>query len=200
MQTKFFKHLLKQVRKLRNELLTSKPSVALPVPNQTSHIRAFVVFIHAEFEYYFEEVIKELVECTKLYYDGKIYSESTLAMLVYSADKKTIYDNHHDMRTKMESIKTALYQAASVIVKLCDENNGIRCKNLLKLVVPLGFNHTHVGSIFMADLDSYGSKRGEYVHTTNSILNIGTAHAEYMDAVKIIRHIQKFDKKVYAMM
>jgi hypothetical protein len=47
------------------------------------------------------------------------------------------------------------------------ENHGIKEKNLLSLLLPIGIDHSSLDSGFLADIESFGSMRGHAAHTSS---------------------------------
>lgn len=52
----------------------------------------------------------------------------------------------------------------SQVKKIISENNGIKAKNVLKILLPLSYPVASLDQTLLATLDSFGSKRGNYVH------------------------------------
>lgn len=59
--------------------------------------------------------------------------------------------------------------AASVFVNFVKrENHGIREKNLMRLLLSVGLRYSDIDPVLVAELDSFGEKRGEVAHSSTA--------------------------------
>ena len=49
-----------------------------------------------------------------------------------------------------------------------ENNHGIREKNLLSLLLPIGINSDDIDKVWLQEMDDFGKKRGEFAHQSAS--------------------------------
>lgn len=159
MATLLFQELLARAATLEATFLNfpTKDSI---IPSNQDKIRAFILLMHSEFEFYFEQLadqIKTIVAAPAL--STKDYSRIPTDMYIYphavvECEKEFNYGRRGEK---------VLQRYESRITK----NNGIKERDILSLLLPLGVDYNALTTIMLNTLDSYGDKRGLFAHTGN---------------------------------
>lgn len=156
------------VRSLKNVYLTPIATNQQPTNEQQEMARAFIVFAHAEIEWYVERASLELNE--KVLNAGKAgaFSASSLALLTFAGIDPVKGGDSLGVAKNPRTLSMRLGQACANHKKLAEENEGIREKHLAKLFVPLGLDADSVDSAWLGELEAFSSKRGALAHMSRS--------------------------------
>ena len=136
--------------------------------NDYLKVRAYVSLAHSEFENFLEcralEVSKESIN--KYETTGDV-DRVILGLVCFSGSLFDSPPEKRDLNEKklylMEKVKNA-YTTFNRNVKL---NNGIKEKDILKLLLPLGYPIEKLDDLFLTEMNNFGSLRGEIAHTSN---------------------------------
>ena len=193
-----FKHLRSAVSELRRLLLPKHFDPAGQYKYQ-DRVRArsisFQILCHAEFESYFEDRAIDIAS-SALHYsnsNGKI-NHTGAHLLAFSGVEASLppasLSPHHKKRgwRGMTNASDRLKDATNIFVRYAqDENHGIKEKNLSRLLLPIGLEPGQIDSTLVSELNSYGSSRGGYAHSST------TKHAQVainpQDELKRVRRI-----------
>lgn len=170
--TDYYRLLMERCNKLQKSLL---PRTLSPTGNYKEStyekVRGYKILVHAELEYYFEELAKAIMTSAKAKWDKSGETTKTLLALVAYCDTKFLAapDKINDQRAKVDldfRIKEA-YQAHYKYISM--NNNGIKEKNIISLFLPVGVNIDDLDNNLMIALDSFGSDRGQIAHKTRAM-------------------------------
>lgn len=158
MSSKLFKELSSRRIELEKLFLNFPTSDSYLQPNQ-DRIKAFIILMHSEIEYYFERfsdgVKNYITEPAKVADD---YSKLPVDFFIYST-KRLDVEAEYDHHTKGKSI---IKEFNSLIAK---KNNGIKKINILTLLLPLGVKYVDIDLSLLNTLNDYGEKRCMFAHT-----------------------------------
>lgn len=165
MKTKFntyseaYKGLFKRVVEIKQNLLDFPGDfLSCQTVKKQDCIKAFKILVHAEMEYYFEQQSQKVLSLAKDRFEqNKHLSNVLLTMLVYSnlpyaANQK---DDEIDARIKRIFEDTNFSYS---------KNHGIKSDNLAQMFHQIGLPIRKKYSILCAELESYGTVRGELAH------------------------------------
>lgn len=159
-----YRKLTTRLDELRRHLLGFLPT---PPTSRISYTdqeldatRAYILLAHAEIETFCEELVLKRAITAKQAYDtsGRI-SPSLRRMVAYHVAKKgkswAFVTN-----PPTDVVESAFQSIQSTI----SENNGVKSKNLERLLFPLGVPDHQLDPLWLADMDSFGSSRGGWAH------------------------------------
>jgi hypothetical protein len=137
---------------------------------------AFRVLCHAAIEDYFEERVVEIAQrAQSLSANGDRVSKPAACLVAFSGiemrspppsldpeqpNKKKTWLDAIDIKRKISNCAT------SFIRRIKTENHGIREKNLLSMLLPIGIDHSTIDKLALSELDNFGRSRGEFAHST----------------------------------
>lgn len=139
------------------------PMADVNMPENQTKLRALHILIHAEIETYFEQLGIYVLDAhaantlNKKQKDKINYSVICYGQAVYVGDVKTI----------VERINSNISQVRIVI----SENNGIKAKNILKILLPLNYPASLLNQTWLTTMDTFGTRRGNYVHNAIHKIN-----------------------------
>lgn len=136
---------------------------------------AYRVLCHAEIESFFEErVLEAIARAREAWNSLRHVSRVTLCVLAFSgremkAPPDSLESPSGNAKTwsALLDIEQKLIPAMSDFhLKVRRENHGIKEKNLLSLLLPIGIDHKHLDPVFMTEINQYGSLRGLAAHSS----------------------------------
>lgn len=104
---------------------------------------AFRLLVHAEIERFIESLVEEALARFPMKINSwKIsgYSSELVDALVIYTDKE--------------------------LRKFVKSNNGVKSKNILAMLKPIGLNGTHLDNVWLQTMDAYGEVRGGHAHNS----------------------------------
>lgn len=139
---------------------------------------SYRVLAHAEIEAYLEDRVVEIAkEAIKSWKQRGHLSRSLLYLVAFSGremrrppeslispteNKAKDWPTFLDPSQRLRECATSYVQAVQM------DNHGIRERNLLSMLLPVGVDFSDLDPVFIADLDSFGARRGEAAHTSSN--------------------------------
>ncbi|MFM6673012.1 MAG: HEPN domain-containing protein, partial [Dolichospermum sp.] len=163
-----------QLNRLKDEFLPEISPTSSYSESQLSRTAAYRVLAHAEIESYLEERAWTIViDAKKAWETGKT-TRTLICLLGFSdltMDKppdtlkkpSNVKQDNHDKRLEItEKINSAIKSFKKVI----DNNHGLKEKNILALLLPIGIDSDDLDPAWLADMNTFGEKRGLVAHTS----------------------------------
>jgi HEPN superfamily RiboL-PSP-like protein len=160
----------------RLEELTANLLGFLPPPPQsrTSYTskefdlaRSYIVLAHAEIESYCESLAKEKAGKAVREFDSGAKVTPVLRRIVAYFVAKNL-KSWGEVRVPSPEIVQRAYQSYLETVR---SNNGVKRSNLERLLFPLGLSESDLDITWLAQMDSFGSTRGEHAHNSTRVVN-----------------------------
>ncbi|MFE6128635.1 hypothetical protein ACFQ6Q_10240 [Streptomyces sp. NPDC056437] len=167
-----FEELEKRIGELRNYFLPQPfDPTGLYDEIVYEHTRAFRVLTHAEFESFIEDRVIEVVdEAVSEWKAGEAISIILLAALAYRESAPPIpgsvgeaaskRDKYPTLEARIEAARSDLHRYAR------NQNHGIKEKNLLRMLLPIGFQETEIDSTWLSATETWATARGDAAHKT----------------------------------
>jgi hypothetical protein len=204
-----FRSLESELRSLRKHLLPQKfnPTGAYPA-RVITRTTAYRVLTHAEFEEYIETRVWELAfsSVKALETTGRV--NRVVACLIAFSGKKLEYPPEmlappggiprslwDEKLEFVEKAKSSLTTFKSII----DQNHGIREKNLLALLLPVGIEPGQLDVTWLSTVDSFGQQRGTVAHHSASSYRatlLPDPQTELNTVRKILTGLRDIDKRL----
>jgi hypothetical protein len=171
-----YRNLTKQIAALRTALLPRDLNVDLSKLKPRLSIRAlaFRVLSHAELENYFESRATEIsTTIDQAWRNRRSITYPTLCMLGFSGiDMKLPPESFEAPANKKQTDWRELMEIDDRLKKaitayhyfVTQQNNGVKEQNLVRILVPLGFDIQTLDKLFVAELDNFGTLRGSAAH------------------------------------
>ena len=163
--------LQKRNTELKRALLPHKRSPTGNYKNSTyERALGYKLLIHAELEYYFEEVVKSIMKKAKDKWDSHHEATPTLVALMAYCTKSFVSVPEHttdqnvsvDLNSRVNTAYTEHYKYIAA------NNHGIKEKNILALLLPIGILIDEIDNNLLIALDNFGSERGSIAHQTKA--------------------------------
>ncbi|MFM5892778.1 MAG: HEPN domain-containing protein, partial [Dolichospermum sp.] len=163
-----------QLNRLKDEFLPEISPTSSYSESQLSRTAAYRVLAHAEIESYLEERAWTIViDAKKAWETGKT-TRTLICLLGFSdltMDKppdtlkkpSNVKQDNHDKRLEItEKINSAIKSFKKVI----DNNHGLKEKNILALLLPIGIDSDDLDPAWLADMNTFVEKRCLVAHTS----------------------------------
>jgi hypothetical protein len=134
------------------------------------------VLAHAELETYFESRAIEVAKAAwAAWKKSRHVSRVALRLLAFSGKEMTLPPgsleapdpNKSKAWANLLSIDERLERAVSEYVyRVSIENHGIKEKNILSMLLPIGFEHSKLDQLLLTSLNQFGEARGIVAHSS----------------------------------
>ena len=126
---------------------------------ETDHTKAYLVFVHAEIESYFEDRAENLVTRAQEQWDRKQRCTPLLSRLL-------LY-HHASEKKELDAISDdAVRKAVNAFLDGLRNNHGIKDQHLRNILLPLGINHKALDTQLILALNQLARKRGQFAHAS----------------------------------
>lgn len=154
-----FNQLTTRINIIENSYLP----VVNPLGNYTSKqqddLRAYLLLVHAEIEAYFEKISEDKVKAAFKAWELKRTKSNVLLALVSFCDEPLVD----------KELTLKVNQALTLYIKKLRNNHGIKEKNLLEILLPVGIEYNSIDTTWLHTMTSFGVNRGEVAHSTASV-------------------------------
>lgn len=172
--SKHYRILKKNISMLRRHLLPKSFTSTGEYPARvSSRVAAYRILAHSEFEYYLENIAREItLSALKNWTEKKSISVVLLALMAFSGIQmelppeslKPLKEANQDLWKKKIDLEKKVRLAVSNFINSLRSNHGIKEKNLLRILLPLGFPIDSLDTLWLSSMNSFGEKRGEAAH------------------------------------
>jgi hypothetical protein len=205
-----FQSLEEQVKQLRLHLLPEQfdPTGSYPdAAGVGTRALSFRVMAHAEIEAYLEDRVVDVAKTAwKLWQASGKVSRPAFCLLAFSGHTmaeppETLEAPDEQKRKKWErllDIKHKLNDAVSDFTnKVLNRNHGVREKDILAVLMPIGFEYQKIDPVLLADLDAFGRARGDAAHRSAIQVQRGIDPQDELKRVEgIVSRLVNIDKEI----
>lgn len=197
-----FLKLRSRVDGLRKHFLPRQTTTHRHSRTQRDRIAAFRLLVCAEIEDFLECSVLRVVDeaCTQWSLANRAsLTVVTVVSLLYhfggSADNISLINpgRNNDLNSRIMKAK----QKFSHYVKR--ENHGIGERNLLRLLLPTGFQETDFDVSWLNTVESYVTKRGEAAHLSQATITLPDAGTEWQTVQQIMSGFEEVDRHLQAL-
>ena len=178
MKSQLFKELQRRLKVIKKNLMPKSNFLGNYTAMQIDKFYGFRLLAHAELEAYFEQRAIEILDSAKnMFLNGKnnIVIISLLTYIDTNDFEINTCVNSPNRASKLKDLNTIVNTTISKYHKeILSKNNGIKEKNILKILLPIGVLATQLDSSWLSTLDSYGAKRGDVAHNSIKHNRVGT--------------------------
>lgn len=164
-----FQELKKRVRELKLHLLPDFSPTGTYTVRQLDRVRGYRLLVHAEFEAFLEDRVRQVANgvLNKWSTDKKLrpalFSLLSFYLKQEIVSHKQLKDEYAGTRKRINDCLTEANQSFNAAVT---QNNGVREKDILRLLFPVGLKNTEIDGVWLSTIDSFGVNRGEVAHTS----------------------------------
>ena len=205
-ETSLLSSLKERLASLRTNLLPVRFSATGDYnARQLDKARGYKLLVHAEIEYYLEQLAVVAVRSAMEKWDN--VREPSITLISLLACYHSGWDEFDDQRQKA-IIERAKYRAKVKLadniikesqqqfMKLIAENHGIKAKNIEVMFSPTGIDFSALDPSWLSLMDSFGTARGAMAHRshTDSVVKEINPEDESNDVNNIILGLENLDK------
>lgn len=175
-KSKRFRILEQELKKLRKYFLPHQfDSLGNYRERQIALATAYRVLAHAEFESYFEDRVVEIAtNALKIWKNNNQTTITLVSLFAFSGltsdkppDSLTTNQQPQILEEKLK-LDRKLSKVFGSFRKSVKNNHGIREKNILLLLLPIGINSDDLDKVWLQEMNDFGAKRGEFAHQSAS--------------------------------
>jgi hypothetical protein len=187
--------LLKRITFLEINILPNERLDGSYTAKEQDLIRSFIMLVHAEIEAFIEDKAKEKIKNSLLkWMNYRERSNCLKSVLAFTGNELTFSDK--DPKTKdlqFRLNKTVAHYMSSVV----DMNHGIKEKNILNILLPLGIELHELDNTWLSTMESFGSNRGKIAHSSTHVLNTLDRNTELnLVKIQILPELEKLDNLI----
>jgi hypothetical protein len=153
---------------------------------QEDDMRAYLLLVHAEIESYFEEICEEkLKKAFKIWVTKRTKSNVLLSLTSFC-----------ESNIKNDNLEDRINDALTSQIKKLKDNNGIKQKNILSMVLPLGIELSNLDMTWLSVMNTFGAARGDVAHKTAAVQQQLDPQTLKATVTLIMNEIQKIDIQI----
>lgn len=201
-----YKQLRSRLSELRKHML---PATFSPTGDysdrQQDRARGYRLLAHAEIESYFEDLSKETV--TEAIRKWKTSDKPSNIMISFLASYHSSWSAGDEVsneeliqiaksRKNKESIAEVIRLAQSQFAKKLKDNHGVKDKNFKTLFLPTGVDIDSLDQTWLANIDGFGTKRGEVAHSAKQTQGAINPKDEFNTVCLLMSGIKELDSRI----
>lgn len=164
-KSKRLQKLLKRLKFLEETILPPERPSGLYSKKEQVLINSYVLLCHAELESYIEDVAKAKVMKSLNDWNKLRRKSNCLKSVISFAGNEISFERDK----KALDIQHRINRSAQHYLSLVNMNHGIREKNILDILLPLGIEYDELDNTWINVMDSFGSVRGKLAHTSYQV-------------------------------
>ena len=162
---------------------------------------AFRLMSHAEFESYLENIIKDVVDLAiERWRVDHVISIPILCIIASFEGKDRINSFSDDItKPKPPTLLTLTNKCYAHFEHNIGNNNGIRIKNLLSLLVQVGIQENDLDAAWVGSVDAYGAHRNIVGHNSGVVAYQADPKTALEACKVILAGLKEIDQKVVSL-
>jgi len=161
-----FKGLTKELSMLRKHLLPRKfNSTGFYRDSVYTKAASYRLLAHAEIEYYIEQRVTTLYGAAQVAFNNSgVVTKTAMSLIAFSGKQMKAPPDNHTLRgnTLSDRLGTAIGSYRYILYN----NNGIKQRNIISMLLPVGVELSDLDTVWLASMDSFGISRGAIAHTS----------------------------------
>ncbi|HET6293297.1 MAG TPA: HEPN domain-containing protein [Kribbella sp.] len=138
--------------------------------------RAFRLLVHAEFESYIEDRVVEVADRSyRSWQATRVIRPCLIGLLAFDDAKRESPTSllMPPRQNPAPDLSARLHRAKNTLTTYArSQNHGVRERNLLKLLLPLGVEEGKIDMTWLASIDSWAAQRGDFAHQSGTKLTV----------------------------
>ena len=159
--------LLSRLDFLERNILPAQRLTGNYTKTERDLIKSFLLLAHAEIEAYFEDIVTEKVKkALNKWTTERKRSACLNAVLAFSGNELS-YEN--EKKVNSNNIVFRINRAVSHYLGLVNKNNGVKEKNILNLILPIGIELSELDNTWLSVMEAFGTTRGNIAHNSSVV-------------------------------
>lgn len=187
-----FRTLISRLTTLQDHFLPKQFSmIGQYSPRQYDLAKAYVLLVHAEIEAFLEDRSRERAKKLEKTWLAKARRSKGIRQLIHS----------HNVHTKqpwqpIDWSPAKVTSAINFYIWSVNNNNGIKEKDICHMFFPLGIEYNNFDATWLANMNSYGTARGRFAHSSIKTHQPVDPKDELNKVKSIVKGLAKLDKKL----
>lgn len=159
---------------------------------ELDYTRGYKLLAHAEIESFIEDVSTDKIKSAII--NWKTNKQPSLTLISFLASYHSSWNiddsaSNEEIikiskgRIKSDSINKIIDLAHTQYIKRVKDNHGVREKNFLSMVLPIGICEDTIDTNLTSNLDSFGKLRGEIAHKSRRSLTVNINPQDELNTV-----------------
>lgn len=167
-KSKRLNQLISRLQFLENNILPAVRTDGNYTKKEQDLIRSYVLLAHAEIEAFLEDKAKAKVNKALINWNTSRTKSNCLKSILSFTGFELNFENDPNAKNLQYRInKTVAHYMNSVV----DKNHGVKEKNILKILLPLGIELSDIDQTWLSIMESFGSTRGSIAHSSLQVQN-----------------------------
>jgi hypothetical protein len=200
MATARFRELERRLKKLRARFLPKKFSpIGDYSDKELDHARGYRLLVHAEIEAYLEERAQDIANTSVSVFRTNRRPRHVLMSLLsfHLVQDQLSSDKLRDIFGRSARYSDeALSAAQTAYNRVLAMNNGIKEKNVLQILLPLGIQCARIDSAWLSTLDTFGINRGEVAHKSIKAHQLINPEDELKTTQILLKGLKELDEEL----
>jgi hypothetical protein len=159
--------LLSRIGQLESNLLPAPKINGNYTKKESDMIRSYVILTHAEIESYFEDIADSKIRKALSNWINNRTKSNCLLLVMSFCSEEINWDK--EKKSDKEKLEFRIYRVANHYRNKLKNNNGIKSANLFNILLPVGIESQDIDPTWLSTMDNFGSKRGQFAHTSSSV-------------------------------
>lgn len=162
------RQLISRITFLENNILPEERIDGNYTRKEQDLTKSFILLVHAEIEAFIEDRAKEKMNQALLNWNSTRRKSNCLkSVLAFSGNELNFNEDSNSKNIQYRINKTVAHYMSSVV----DKNHGVKEKNILKILLPLGIEINEIDQTWLGIMESFGSTRGNIAHNSLQVQN-----------------------------
>lgn len=160
--------------------------------------RGFRLLAHAEIEAFLEDRAREVsMAAFKKFLLNRKPNLVTMSLLAFEQVQSELSEGFRkDLYSRgVDHVEACLKSANQTYQFKLSTNHGIRERNILQILLPIGFNQADIDSTWLGEMDSFGRIRGETAHTSFAPQKLVDPKTEQVTVSQLVVGLEVLDKR-----
>ena len=195
-----FRFLQKRCGELRRHLLPVSFSATASYSTRVlDRARGYRVLVHAEIEAYLEDRVKELMLTAKRAWDADGTPSAVLIALMGYAKSVATVPSALPTASSNSTLRQRLDESVRHHAHRLKENHGIRTRNVLELLLPIGLDESVLDPVWVAQMDAFGVARGDIAHGSAMTVSSIDPATEFATVNDLLVGLEYLDEQLNAL-
>lgn len=171
MATRRYQRLIRRIAALERIFLPAIDPLGAYSSDQYDCVRAYIVLSHAEVESYVEYMCLDLLDKAEDRWRNNGSAGLCLAALLLYSERKITTPKSLSKQAPTDSFAEVAKRAFKLHRDYAkQDNHGIKEANLMRLLLPVGFQESQFDAVWLANMNSFGSMRGLVAHQSAHVV------------------------------
>jgi hypothetical protein len=196
-QSDRFRELERRLKEIKDHFIPETRKDGQYTIEEMDSIRAYILLAHAEIESYFEDIAEKLADAA--HHSWKLNHKSNDVIMSLLAYTKVHFGNTPEKLIYMingaefATVENRMGKSLHVFKETLKGNNGIREKNILSILLPIGIQHHDIDETWLVAIDTFGKDRGDIAHKSAKVVQ------QITDPVNVVNNVKKIEEGLKAL-